>query len=246
MSHQEARITPPSFVDLRRFAKAAELGAQPPTATLAEAFLASRRVLDVPDGPVEIGAIDLPSGQGAVGELPADEFVIVSSGKVTLTQPARTLVLTNGASAVLPRGAGFGWSCETPTTLLYMRYKGATPADATLVPIDEAAPLAPSGTPMAELLIGPTPECRNHTDFRSADGEFVCGTWDSTPYRRRPMLFRHYELMHLLEGAVTLDDELGERRTFSKGDIFLVEQGARCGWESREHVKKVYAIYRPG
>ncbi|HKT75317.1 MAG TPA: hypothetical protein VJQ78_01200 [Sphingobium sp.] len=27
--------------------------------------------------------------------------------------------------------------------------------------------------------------------------------------------------------------------------MFLVEQGAHCSWDSREHVKKVYAIYRP-
>lgn len=101
MTHHETGVTPPSFVDVRRFAEATELGVQPPMSPLAEAFLASRRVLDLPDGPVEIGAIDLPSGQGAVGELPADELVIVSSGKVTLTQPARTLVITEGGKRSL-------------------------------------------------------------------------------------------------------------------------------------------------
>lgn len=160
-------------------------------------------------------------------------------------QPAGTLVLADGASAVLPRGAGFTWRCAAPATLIYVRYKQGAPSDGTLVPIDESAPLEPSGTPLAELLIGPTPQCRNHTDLRSADGEFVCGTWDSTPYHRRPMHYRHYELMHLLEGAVTLEDEGGERRTFSKGDVFLVEQHAQCSRESRKHVKKVYVIYRP-
>ena len=51
----------------------------------------------------------------------------------------------------------------------------------------------------------PPPSCRNFTDYRSADGEFVCGTWDSTPYHRRAMFYRHYELMYLLEGSVTGD-----------------------------------------
>ena len=46
------------------------------------------------------------------------------------------------------------------------------------------------------------------------------------------MLYRHYELMHLLEGSVTLVDETGRTGTFVRGDIFLVEQGARCSWDS--------------
>ena len=59
------------------------------------------------------------------------------------------------------------------------------------------------------------------------------------------MYYRHYELMYLLEGSVTFVDGAGRVGTFAKGDVFLVEQGSDCSWESREHVKKVYAIYRP-
>jgi hypothetical protein len=48
--------------------------------------------------------------------------------------------------------------------------------------------------------------------------------------------------MFLLEGAVTLEDATGASPTFTQHDIFVVEQGAR---DSREHLKKVYAIVRP-
>ena len=51
--------------------------------------------------------------------------------------------------------------------------------------------------------------------------------------------------MYLLEGSVTFVDGTGRAGTFAKGDIFLVEQGATCSWESREQVAKVYVIYRP-
>jgi uncharacterized cupin superfamily protein len=51
--------------------------------------------------------------------------------------------------------------------------------------------------------------------------------------------------MHLLEGAVTFVDGAGRAGTFVANDIVLLEQGARCSWESRVHVKKVYATYRP-
>ena len=107
------------------------------------------------------------------------------------------------------------------------------------------AELAPSGAPLAELLVGTTPSCRNHTAFRSADGEFTCGVWDSTPYHRRAMRYGHFELMVLLRGAVTFVDERERTRTFRAGDVFLVEQGASCSWDSREEVAKIYAIYRP-
>ena len=130
------------------------------------------------------------------------------------------------------------------TRVIVMSCAG-TPGALQLLPIDETAPLEPSGAPLAELLVGPTPSCRNHTDYRSDNGEFVCGTWDSTPYHRSTMPYRHYELMHLLDGAVTFEDGAGRSGTFHKGDVFLVEQGADCSWLSEVHVKKVYAIYRP-
>jgi uncharacterized cupin superfamily protein len=102
-----------------------------------------------------------------------------------------------------------------------------------------------ASTKVAATLVGPTPNCRNHSDFRSANGEFVCGVWDSTPYHRSPMVFRHYELMHLLEGAVTLEDVAGHTNTFSKGDILLMVLGSTCSWRSECHVTKVYATFRP-
>lgn len=39
------------------------------------------------------------------------------------------------------------------------------------------------------------------------------------------MLYTHSELMVLLEGAMTLQDETGARHTFGPHDIFVVEQG---------------------
>lgn len=241
------RTSPPSFIDLRQFAKDQTQGNPLPGSSESgdDRFLSSRRILDLPLGPVTIGAIALEAGSGTVTSQPMDEFVIVCDGTLTLTQQDRTLVLGPGNSAVLQHGADFTWAAERPVSLVFMRYHGSKPGDRMLVPITETPPLEPSGPPSAELLISPTPTCRSYTDYRSADGEFLCGTWDSTPYHRRAMSYRHYELMHLLEGSVTFEDEIGRRATFSRGDIFVVEQYAQCSWESQDHVAKVYAIYHP-
>ncbi|MBP0624862.1 cupin domain-containing protein [Cupriavidus consociatus] len=239
------RATPASFVDLRAFAQDQTLGIPFPRSSTESDFLSSRRLLDLPPGPVTVGVITLDAGSGTVKAQPADEFIVVSEGKLTLTQQGRTVALSRGNSAMLLHDAEFSWSANGPVSVIFMRYGISQPGARAVLPIAEAPTLVPSGTPAEELLLTPTPACRNFTDYRSEDTQFVCGTWDSTPYHRRAMSYPHYELMHLLAGSVTFEDETGRLGTFSRGDIFLVEQHAQCSWESREHVAKVYAIFRP-
>lgn len=237
--------TPRTFIDLRQFARDKSLGIPSTASAGQDPFLSSRRLLDFPPGPVTAGAIALEAGSGTVQSQPVDEFIIVCEGTLTLTQQDRTLVLGPDNSAVIRHGAEVSWSAEGPVSVIFMRYHDSQPGDRAIVAIQENPEFGPSGGPAAELLLTPAPACRNYTDHLSADGVFICGTWDSTPYHRRAMTYRIYELMYLLEGSVTFVDETGRSSTFSRGDIFIVEQGAQCSWESREHVAKVYAIYRP-
>ncbi|WP_238587480.1 cupin domain-containing protein [Cupriavidus sp. IDO] len=239
------RATPATFVNLRTFAQDHSLGIPFTDASEENDFLFRRRMLDLPPGPVTVGVITLDGGRGSVKAQPADELIIVREGKLTLTQPDRTVVLGPGNSAVLLHDAEFVWSAECAVSIIFMRYNYSRPGARALLPIAEEPALEPSGAPSAALLLTPTPACRNYTDYRSQDGQFVCGTWDSTPYHRRAMLYPHYELMYLLEGSVTFEDETGRSGTFSRGDIFLVEQNAQCSWDSREQVTKVYGIFRP-
>jgi uncharacterized cupin superfamily protein len=185
-----------------------------------------------------------PVGEGRVAALRSDELVLVLSGEIAVETSRGVFTIKGGGSAMLPSGLGFAWRAAAGTVAVIVACPSASGTAKGVVPIDEAAPLEPSNPPLAELLVGPTPSCRNHADYRSASGEFVCGTWDSTPYHRRPMLYRHIELMHLLEGAVTFQDDSGSA-TFSKGAVVLAARGAQCAWISEVHVKKVYATHRP-
>ena len=210
-----------------------------------DGYLAGRRRLPLPEGPVSVESVGLPSGESGEVLLNADEFVLVLNGTICLRQAARELRLNAGEAGVLVRGQRVEWSTENATELVIMRCSAGGDGAGEPVLIDIDAPLSPSNPPLAELLIGPTPACRNHTDYRSPSGEFVCGTWDSTPYHRRPMSFRHFELMRLLEGEVTFVDGDGRTGCFAAGDVVLFVQGGGCSWESRTHVKKIYATYRP-
>jgi len=223
-----------SFIDLRAFAASAEVPA-------AGDYRTARTALPLAEGPCGVDLLALDGISGSDTGLPGDEFVIVLAGSLRLGD----VILAADACAVIPSGVAFDWEAAPGTRALAMRYVIATPAADRIVAIDEGAELTPSNPPLAELLVGPTPSCRNHTDYLSSDGVFICGTWDSTPYHRTAMRYRHHELMHLLEGSVTFEDETGASRTFVKGDIFLLEHAATCSWDSQEQVKKVYAIWRP-
>lgn len=235
-----------SFVDMRAFAQDKNLGIAVTTTPGTDRFLSSRRVLDWEPSPVTAGVITLGAGSGSVQSLPADEFIIVHEGILTLKQQGSTLTLGPKQSAVLKHGAAFTWSAQGPVSLIFVRYNKSQADDGAIVPIQENPEMGPSaGGPAADLMLTPAPVCRNYTDYKTADGEFMCGTWDSTPYARRALYFRHMELMHLVEGTVTFVDETGRSGTFTKGDIFLIEQKASCTWESLVNVAKVYVIYRP-
>ncbi|MFY8092865.1 MAG: cupin domain-containing protein [Niveispirillum sp.] len=230
-----------SFIDLRAFAAQAL-----PTASASASWLAGRVELPLAPGPVSLSALKLAPGSGEVPPLPGDEFVLVLTGSLTLMAGGASVTLGPDQAALVPRGLPLAWKAKAGATALVMRSAepGAAGAD-KVVAIDTAAPLTPSGAPLADLLLTPTPSCRNHTDYLSGSGVFIAGTWDSTPYHRRAMRYRHFELMLLLQGSVTFVDGAGREGTFTKGDIFLVEQAAECSWESREQVAKIYAIHRP-
>jgi uncharacterized cupin superfamily protein len=220
--------------------------AQWPAADDGEAgsYLSGRRRLVLPAGPVTVDSVILSSGRSGQAALPGDEFVLVVNGAVRFLQKGRELHVRAGEAAVVVRDEPLEWAADSQAELIVMRCTAGGSADQPVL-INTSAPLAPSNPPLADLLVSPTPSCRNHSDYCSATGEFVCGTWDSTPYHRRLMTFRHFELMRLLEGEATFVDQLGRSGTFGAGDVILFVQGGGCSWESRSQVKKIYSTFRP-
>lgn len=135
-----------SFTDLRRFAADDGAGLWLRAAADADAFPTSRRRIVQSHG-AEVGAIDLPEGQGRVDGITADEFVIVCDGALSPNHGAGTTELREGASRVLCAGMAFSWRAEQPTRLVYMRHACAGGQAARVVTIDASALLRRSGTP---------------------------------------------------------------------------------------------------
>lgn len=228
----------PTFIDLHALAQSAVPSGDDP-------FGADACKLDVRAGPCELLAIALEAGSGKSDGLDADTWVFVDQGAVTLTGPAGDVHLVEGQSAVIARETPFRWRADAPATLIGMTYPDGEGGEPGIFVIDNNAAMNPSNPPAANLLLGETPSCRSSNQFVSADELYKCGIWDSTPYQRIPIFFHHTELMHLLAGSVTFTDVAGRTVTFSKGDTFIIEQGAECSWDSQVDVAKIYALFRP-
>ncbi len=224
-----------AVVDIRAYAA----GTAPSTD-----WLTGRATPAFADAAAQVAALAL-RGEGRVEALPTDEFVLVLEGRLEIESDAGTIAMEAATGGAVPAGTSFVWrASDDLLAIIYAAPTGAPGSPASPVMIDQDAPLTLSSPPLAQNLIGETPVCRNHTDFLSANAEFVCGTWDSTPYRRRQIPYRQVELMLLLEGKVSFEDEWG-RVSFSAGDACLFVRGDGCAWISEEHVKKIYATQRP-
>lgn len=232
--------TMPAFiVDLRAFAADASAGTA--STEVGDTWFAARRLVPF-DGAVSV-AVMSPEGSGQV-TLPRDEFVFVIAGELSIAASDTRKIAAN-TGAMLPQGLAFAWTAQPGTQAVVVRYNGDGGGADHMVPVDLDAALAPSNPPAADLLTSDTPSCRNHTDYVTPNGEFMCGVWDSTPYARRHIDYRHGELMHLLAGSVTFADEDGNSATFRQDDLFIMLPGARCSWLSTEDCAKVWVIYRP-
>ena len=70
----------------------------------------------------------------------------------------------------------------------------------------------------------------------------LVGMWDSGALDSEMRLFRRYEFLQILEGAVTITEEDGTSYMFKAGDAFVMPKGTVCSWKIDSYVKKFYAI----
>ncbi|MDQ0653543.1 cupin domain-containing protein [Pseudomonas cedrina] len=202
----------------------------------------NRQLAWLGDDGVSAGLVQF-SGETQIEDFPHSETLVVHAGHVVLSSAGQTLELGVGASAVIGRGTHISVQasdhCEWAFCALNLADAPARPG---LTFLDPYTLLNPSAAPEAAILIGPTPQCRALNLFDDATTELRIGLWDSTPYTRHGRPHKLHELMHLLEGSVTLRDDQGTDLTVNPGDTVFVAKGAPCAWTSTVYVRKVYAV----
>lgn len=95
----------------------------------------------------------------------------------------------------------------------------------------EAAPIRP------EWVIEGAPQARCRELSRSADGTAITAVWDCTAGAFN-WHFAGDETVHILEGAVTVDDGSGPK-TLRAGDVAFFPAGTWARWEVSSYVKKL-------
>ena len=69
------------------------------------------------------------------------------------------------------------------------------------------------------------------------------GVWDvSTPCERSFVPHKVHELMHVIEGEMTLTHRNGSHETIVAGDTVFVPRGAPYAWKSALKVVKYYCV----
>jgi len=183
------------------------------------------------------------SGQFRVDRHPFSETIVVHAGVVTLRSQAQTVRLVPGESAVIGRGTALEIEAQADSLWAFC---ADTQVVETLQPGLTALPahtlLSPSAAPDEAILLSPPPQCRSHNLFVEQATDLRIGIWDSTPYTRKSRPHKLHELMHLLEGSVTLQTADGNELTVNTGDTVFVPQDAPCAWKSSVYVRKVYVV----
>jgi uncharacterized cupin superfamily protein len=189
---------------------------------------------------------------GRMGPWSTNEMMILIEGAVTIDHAdGSRLDVTAGDAFFIPKGTVCSWRQECDLKKFFAIHNdgsGLTVPDANALrahKIDLAGALSLAEGPDPALLIGPAPICHETVAFTDLTGRLSAGVWSATPYARAATTFPRHELMHIVEGSVTLSDGAGREVTFAAGDTCFVAKGATVGWSSTEPVRKLFCSFVP-
>lgn len=189
---------------------------------------------------------------GRIDPWSTNEFMILLEGSVVIDHADGTsLAAEAGDAIVIPKGTVCSWRQAGDLKKFFVIHRDASglaakdPASLKARKIDPATALAASQGPNPALLLGAAPACREAVAFTDLTGQLSAGVWEASPYRRRAVASPRHELMHILEGEVTLDNGAGGSETFAAGATCLVPLGAVVGWSSPVPVRKIFATFTP-
>jgi len=184
------------------------------------------------------------------GPYEVNEFMVVLEGAVTIVdQHGGEETIRAGEAFVIPKGMPSTWRQPEYIRKFYVIFddaSGLAPEDPSALRVIRPRPddgLAEIEVDTSIGFVGDAPTQHAQCYFTDMTGQMTVGQWQSTPFERAPGPFPRHELMHLLEGSVTLTDGDGVEHHFSAGDTLFVPRGAVCGWKSSETVRKFYCIF---
>ena len=182
---------------------------------------------------------------------PVNEFMLVLEGSVTIVHDnGSEETIRAGQSFVVPKGMPHSWHSTQDVRKFYATFDddSGEELDAGALVVrrpDPAAHLDPMDEQDTSRYVGGVPEQGIKVCFRDATGQMLVGVWSTTEMHTRPLPFPRNELMHIVEGEVTITDGAGRAMTYGAGDTFMVPRGMTYQWDSAGTVRKIFCIFQP-
>ena len=199
-----------------------------------------------------VGVWDSTISQEVFGPYKMDEFMWLIEGQVTMiNENGDATVVKAGEAFVIPKGYPCSWKQEGYLKKFYMIYDAPNSslpespsvnkiilprADAQMKILDTSDPF---------VIKGEAPVQKDYSCYEDTTGKMFVGTWESSPFESEIAPFPYHELAHILEGSVTITDEIGKEHAFKAGDTFFVAEGTVCSWKTSEMFRKFYAMFQP-
>ncbi|GAB5468691.1 MAG: cupin domain-containing protein [Rhodospirillales bacterium] len=199
---------------------------------------------------LSVGVWDCTAMTAKLEPYSVHEFMYLLDGDVTMVDAkGHEETIAAGQAFVLPKGFTCQWRQEGYLRKFFVILEDSSDAPPSVDAVVRPQPYGPAeGLTEMELdaadFITAKPVQRQHIDYADPSGRFLAGTWDATPYERPVTPSKRNELMHILEGSVTMTSDSGPDLTFHAGDTFFVPQGAPCGWRSEVYVRKFFCIFQ--
>ncbi len=104
----------------------------------------------------------------------------------------------------------------------------------------ESKPLAPpSATPLdGEVIV------RSRVDFATEDRTLVSGVWESETGRSRWEFTTRGEIIYVISGAMTVEEDGGEPVEVTAGSTAYFPIGWCGTWNVTERLRKVFVVYK--
>jgi uncharacterized cupin superfamily protein len=174
---------------------------------------------------------------------PFSETLVVHRGHLSIQSAEQQLDMRVGECVAIGHGTAFRVTLSGDAVVAFCSATDVTgDGNPGLTFIERYADLAPSASLAPPIIVGLPPQCRALTTFEDSASPLRTGVWDSTPYVRNSRPQRVNELMHLIEGRVTLTEDNGNVVQVNTGDTVFVPQGTPCAWTSTGYVRKIYTV----
>jgi len=102
----------------------------------------------------------------------------------------------------------------------------------------------PLGPPSAEPISGEI-LVRSGVDFATEDRKVVSGVWESDPGTSRWEFLTRGEIIHVVAGRMTVQEDGGEPAEVTAGTTAYFPIGWCGTWTVHETLRKVFVVYKP-